>query len=157
MDSVVIFLASDLFIIVGLLVLLTWHSLSKGKKEEYLTAVLVGGLLGLLLAKVFDSLYYHPRPFMVDGVKPLIEHGYDNGFPSTHTVFVTTLSTVTFFYRRQIAYIAFAISMLVGAGRVWAHVHSTVDIIGGIIAGLISGYAGFLVTKRIWQKRENKK
>jgi undecaprenyl-diphosphatase len=105
-------------------------------------------LIAVILAKIAGSLYFHPRPFVTEHIKPLVSHGADNGFPSEHTIAAMTLATVIYFYRKKFAAIAFLLAIFVGLGRVLAHVHSPIDIAGGLIIGLVAGYLGYLIGLR---------
>ncbi|HZP55149.1 MAG TPA: phosphatase PAP2 family protein [Candidatus Saccharimonadales bacterium] len=153
MDSLIIFLAKDLFIFVILIWIGCFFYTPKNRRLEYIVALIVAAIIALILDKVAGALYYHPRPFSVNHIKPLISHGADNGFPSEHTILVMTITTLIYFYRRQLALLAFTITVLVGAGRVWSHVHSWQDIAGGILIGLIAGYAGYKIARMLMQNQ----
>lgn len=152
MDSLIIFLAKDLIIAVVITLAVTWIMLNHRKKEELILAILAGGIMALIISKITGALYYHPRPFVVQHTVPLVSHGADNGFPSEHTVLAMTLTSLIYYYRRSLAILAFGLSLLVGAGRVWAHVHSPLDIAGGVVIGAISGYIGYKLANRFWRK-----
>jgi undecaprenyl-diphosphatase len=73
-----------------------------------------------------------PRPF-TQGVHPLFPHAADNGFPSEHALFSFTLAFLSFSVSRLVAYGLLPLAMIVGACRVLAGVHHTVDIIAGAV------------------------
>lgn len=107
-----------------------------------MVAVGLAIIFALILTKIAGSLYFHPRPFVAQHIKPLIPHGADNGFPSEHTVAAVTLATAVFFYRKKFAAWAFGLAVAVGISRMLAHVHSLIDIIGGLAIGAAAGYLG---------------
>jgi membrane-associated phospholipid phosphatase len=112
-------------------------------------ALLLAGFLAWLLSGIAGALYFNPRPFVEHNIQPLFAHGPDNGFPSEHTVLAMTLTSVIYFYRRRLATAALAMTLLVGAGRVWAHVHSWIDIAGGLVIGAAAGIAGVYLARYI--------
>lgn len=150
MNSVIIFCAKYLLFAVVLVMAYTWYKTNK--RLEFVLAVILAALTALIVAKLAGALYYDPRPFVTEHVKPLIPHGTDNGFPSEHTIAAITLTTVIFFYRKKFAAAALALSLVVGIARVAAHVHSPIDIIGGIIIGIIAGYLGYKISTLVAKK-----
>jgi undecaprenyl-diphosphatase len=145
MDSIVVFLASYLIFAVVLLAILAAYRTKK--RREFIVALVLAGIIAWDLSAIAGSLFYNPRPFVSQNIEPLVAHGPDNGFPSQHTVLAMTLSAVIYFYWRRLAIMAFVLTLLVGAGRVWADVHSWIDIMGGLAIGAIAGYAGFKIAK----------
>ncbi len=143
MDSLIIFGAKYLFIFIILIVLIAWlQAGSKLKKEMFLVGLLAG-IIAVALDKLSSKLYYDSRPFVTHNIKPLIAHAADNGFPSEHTLFSFTLAAVIFFYRPRLGMAAAIVALMVGVARVAAHVHSPIDILGGLVLGAIAGYLGY--------------
>lgn len=153
MDSIIIFCAKYLFLAVILILVFTWLKEGKNKKIELMTATVTAGILAYVLMKIAGHLYYDPRPFVTQHIKPLVAHGADNGFPSEHTVFTMTLTSVIYFYNKHLGYIAVIITLIVGTSRVLAHVHSPIDIVGGLLIGTVAGIAGYWAVKRILTKK----
>jgi undecaprenyl-diphosphatase len=156
MNDLIIFCAKYLFIVVALLFLLAWAQANRKEKFKMAVAVIIAGIIAVVLDKLVARLYYDPRPFVTHSVKPLVAHAADNGFPSEHTTFTMTLSAVLIFYRPKLAKLSFALALLVGIGRIAAHVHSPIDIVGGIAIGLIAGYLGYYLTPKILGRRTTK-
>lgn len=142
MDSIIIFCAKYLFIFVALIFAWAWLRADRKHKYHMTIALILAGATAAILDKVSGRLYYDPRPFVTHHVTPLVSHAADNGFPSEHTMFCFTVAAVLYFYRPKLSYLAFGVAIAVGIGRVAAHVHSPIDIIGGIIIGLLAGWAG---------------
>jgi undecaprenyl-diphosphatase len=81
--------------------------------------------------------YYNPRPFMVSGVEPLIEHVADNGFPSDHTLLVAALASVVTIYSRKLGVVMWVMALLVASSRVLAGVHHVLDVAASILISAI--------------------
>lgn len=150
MDSIIVFLANYLIFVIGLAAIFVAYK--EKKKLEFIMAVVIAGILAVDLAAVAGAMFYNPRPFVTQGIEPLVEHGPDNGFPSQHTVLAMTLTAVIYFYRRHLAAVAMIFTLLVGAGRVWADVHSWIDIAGGLVVGAVAGYAGVKIAKFLYPR-----
>lgn len=154
MDNLIIFLAKYLIFIIGFIAFGTWL-FSKAKTRWQLgLSVFLAAIIAVILGRLAAKLYFHPRPFIVDGAAPLIAHGNNNGFPSDHTLAAATLATVVYFYRRRLGIILMFLALLVGLGRVWAHVHWPVDIAGSLIIGAFAGWAGYQLVRRSVPKNE---
>lgn len=133
-----------------------WFKQSEKNRLQLAVAVAIAGIVSLMLVKLAGGLYSNPRPFIVEHIKPLVEHGNDNGFPSEHTVFAATLTAVIYFYNRKkywkLALIALAVTLLVGTGRVLAHVHHPIDIMVGLEIGVLAGFLGHYIAKKLLAK-----
>ncbi len=154
MSLVYIFGAKYLFLVIlGFFVgFFLWQK--KGIQRRMIWLSIFALPLSYILAKVAGLIFYNPRPFVSDGVKPLIYHIADNGFPSDHTLLCATLSFIVYFFNKKIGAILIGISLLVGASRVFVGVHHWIDIFGSI---LIAGGVVFVVQatiKRIKLKDE---
>jgi undecaprenyl-diphosphatase len=153
MHSLIIFGAKYLFIALPILYLLAWLQANRKYKVELAVAFVVAGILAAIFDKVGAKLYYDPRPFVSHHLTPLVQHAADNGFPSEHTIFTITIATLLIFYRPKLGALAFLLGLLVGISRVAAHVHSPIDIIGGLLMGVVAGAAGYyLVSLSGWFK-----
>lgn len=150
MDSIIIFCAKYLILFIGLILVWLWVKSSSNDKKKIAVQVAIAGIFGIVLIKIAGKLYYHPRPFVNGQVKPLFAHGPDNGFPSDHTALAMTLTAVIYYYDRQLAIAGFVLTIAVGVARVLAHVHSPVDILGGLVIGAVAGWAGWLITRKLW-------
>jgi undecaprenyl-diphosphatase len=154
MDSLTIFCAKYLFIVIPLLWLAVLIQAGNKRRKQIILATFLAVVMAVILDKLFSKLYYDPRPFVTQNINPLIAHAPDNGFPSEHTLFSVTLSTVILFFRRKIGLIGLGISLIVGIARVAAHVHSPIDIAGGAVLGLAAGYIGFWLSQKYFTDRK---
>lgn len=103
--------------------------------------LIMAGLTSLLAGKVL-SLVYQPaiaRPFIELGVSPGASYIDNPGFPSDHALLATVLVVAVWAVTRN-HMLGIALSVLVivmGVGRVLAYVHTPLDILGGVFAGLL--------------------
>ena len=151
MDSLIIFGAKYLFLSLPLIFLFMLYQASTKDRKKLIIAIVVAVIIAAILDKIGTKLYYDPRPFVTHHVKPLVSHAADNGFPSEHTLFCFAFATVTWLYRRRLGWLALALALIVGICRVAAHVHSPIDIIGGLLMGVAAGYLGKWLTERYFK------
>lgn len=122
------------------------NSLEAGKKLALFSAFTLP--LSYILGVIARSLWYNPRPFVVKGIQPLIEHIPDNGFPSDHTLLFATLATIAYYFNKKASIVLWAITILVGIHRMLGQVHHLIDILGSIVIALISARFVHFVLKR---------
>ena len=140
MDLVVRLLADGALIVLlaVCVVVLMWSM--RHRIWSTVPVMVMAGLTSLLVGKLM-SLLYQPaiaRPFIELGVSPGAAYIDNPGFPSDHallaTVAVVAVYAVT---RRKWLVVALALVLvLMSVARVVALVHTPLDIIGGIAAGL---------------------
>jgi undecaprenyl-diphosphatase len=147
MDSLIIFCAKYVIVFVVLGWLLTLWRINKDLRRQFIVATVLAGIFALVLSRIASTLYYDPRPFVSQHVKPLIDHAADNGFPSDHALFTMTLTAVTYFYSRKLAGLMLIGTILVGVARVLAHVHSPIDIAFGWLIGCVGAALGFYIAR----------
>lgn len=90
------------------------------------------------------KLYYNPRPFVSDGVMPLIKHNAVNGFPSDHTILCGALAALIGPFYPRLSLWMWVVTIFVGLSRVYVGVHHIVDIIASVA---ITAVVGWLVWK----------
>ncbi|MBW4029757.1 MAG: phosphatase PAP2 family protein [Acidobacteria bacterium] len=157
MDSLIVFVALYFLYLSVLLVVLYWLRSTRTTKIEMGFRLVVGGLLALALARIGGHLYYNPRPFVTDHVKPLFAHAADNGFPSDHALLASFLGFTLLRYSRNLGGILLVNAVLIGAARVAAHVHHPLDILGSFVFSAIAVVAtSWLATNdrvaNIWRR-----
>jgi membrane-associated phospholipid phosphatase len=102
--------------------------------------LVMAGLTSLLVGKVM-SLLYQPaiaRPFLELGVQPGAAYINNPGFPSDHALLATVAAVAVIFLtrNRKLAGVLISLVVLMCIGRVLALVHTPLDVVGGVIAGL---------------------
>jgi undecaprenyl-diphosphatase len=134
-DGVIVAVAQYFFLLSIAITGLVWLRLPAYRKWTLATAGLTGGLAGLGLIALAGSLYYDPRPFVVQHIHPLFTHAADNGFPSDHATLTMFLAVCVLFCSRPWGIVLAINALLVGTARVLAHVHSPLDIAAGYAIG----------------------
>lgn len=151
MDTAIIFCAQYLlyFVVLGLIV--AWFLLGREDKKRFIISTLIACIVAYGIAKLASHLYFDPRPFVSEHIKPLIKHAADNGFPSDHALFTMTLTAATFFFSRKVASVMLVMTVLVGVARILAHVHSPLQIIAGWVFGIIGAVVGYYLMQLIFR------
>lgn len=102
--------------------------------------VLMAGLTSLLVAKLISLLpIQQTRPFIEKGVEAGAAFINNPGFPSDHALVATVVVMAVYVLTpyRKTAYVLMGLAVLMCVARVLALVHTPLDIIGGIAAGLL--------------------
>lgn len=153
MDLLIKFLADYLLIIVLLVgagALLVGTSL-RTKVQAY-PYVIMAGLTSLLVGKLM-SLLYQPeaaRPFVEQGVTAGAAYIDNPGFPSDHVLLATVvaLAVIILVKKRWLSVLMVVAVLAIGLGRILALVHTPLDVIGGLVAGLSGGIWYLSLTKK---------
>lgn len=157
MDTIIIFCAQYLFLFVIVSLAIAWLRSARIVKVQFALSVILAGIIALILSRIAAKLYFDPRPFVSQHVKPLISHAADNGFPSDHALLTMTLTAVTYFFSRKTAAVMFFLTVLVGVARILAKVHSPLDIGAGWIIAIIGALAGFYLVRWLLSKYQKAK
>ncbi len=110
------------------------------KNRDYIYAILVGGtgLAGWVVSYIIKNIFMIPRPFMINQIVPLVlESGYS--FPSSHVTVISALSVVIWKINHKLGYLFFIFTILVMFSRIIIGVHYPVDVVGGLIFGVLTG------------------
>ena len=157
MNQLIILIAEYAIFLLPVFAVVLFFSLPRTSRGQYLLSLVLSGVCAFILVKIAGQLIVDPRPFVSDHVVPLFPHISDNGFPSDHTTFGTTLAFISFFYSRKWGLVMILIAILIGTTRVFAHVHHWSDIIGGTIVGLIAATAAIslatVAAKKLFQQQ----
>lgn len=153
MDLLIKFLADYLLIIVLLVgagALLVGTSL-RMKVQAY-PYVIMAGLTSLLVGKLM-SLLYQPeaaRPFVEQGVTAGAAYIDNPGFPSDHVLLATVvaLAVIVLVKKRWLSVLMVVAVLAIGLGRILALVHTPLDVIGGLVAGLSGSIWYLSLTKK---------
>lgn len=152
MDSLIIFGAEYLYLVIVIAALFYLVMVEKKRSSEVIVAALIALPLTYLVAKALSFLYFDPRPFVVGNFVPLLPHAPDNGFPSDHTLLSAAIAAVIFAYHRKLGGALFLVAFMVGLSRVAAGIHHFTDIMGSlIIASLVTYGVYTFVLPRVWR------
>lgn len=158
-NQLIVFVAQYLFFALPMLTAIIFFRLPSNERLKYFVSLALGGIFALLLAKLASYLLFDPRPFVDGHIAPLFPHAPDNGFPSDHTTFGATLAFIGLAYARKWGMFMVPIAIAIGVARVLAHVHSWIDIFGGLVVGLAAATIAVYLTHIVSRKmstRQNK-
>lgn len=152
MSALVIFTGKYLIFIIGLIAIIATLFSEKTVRNNIIILAIISFLLALAIAFVSGSLYYDPRPFVIDHFIPLIPHSPDNGFPSDHTLFGMVAAATVFIYHRKTGILLGILTILVGIARVIAGIHHPIDIIGGVLIAVAATSVAWAMLKVLSRK-----
>ena len=150
-EAIVIFFARDLIYLLVAVGAVVFMTAIRQKKVELLKLGILSTGLAFLLSRLVKLMYFSPRPFVTDGVMPLIPHAADNGFPSDHALLGFTLAAIVYTYNRKLGVLMYCTAGAIGIARIVSGVHSPVDIIGSFAISLFA----VIVAKNVlvkWKK-----
>jgi undecaprenyl-diphosphatase len=135
--------------LIGLVAIVVWLLADRRLKLD----LVVAGAAALALVGVFlllsGSLWFDPRPFVVDGQPPLVPHPADNGFPSDHATLAAAAAGVVTAYRRRTGVVLLVIAALVAVSRVVVRVHHVPDVVVGALLGLLAAAVGVWLARLV--------
>lgn len=132
-----IFLSDYLFYL--LLLVLPWF-LIRGELQLGLKTLLSISLASFVALSI---KYFWPtlRPFQNGYSGSLMgQVPTDPAFPSMHTAIACALATTLFFSYRKSGVGLYVVALLIGVGRVLAHFHYPIDILGGVLVGTLAAW-----------------
>lgn len=149
LDFVSVFFAKyfEYFLLFALLVIL----LRKFRKNfgMFFRAVLSAGIARFFIVDIIRKIWFRPRPFIESNVNLLFPYNtQEASFPSGHAAFYFALSTIIFIYNKKLGTLFFIGSLLICLGRVFSGIHWPLDILAGIIVGVVTA----LVINGIFRK-----
>jgi len=141
-------------------ILLTLVLLFIPKTRKIGMAMTFAALIGVIITNVaVKNLVARVRPyeaselyrsfFQVFGIKP----ESDWSFPSGHTNIA--FSTMTAFFlagNKKYSWLALVLAALVAFSRIYIVIHYPTDVFAGLIIGVLSGVAGFLIMSAVYKK-----
>lgn len=136
--SEVMILAADylIFVVLGMVILSLFKKDPRNRKAFLLN--LLSLAVGFVILKIVTIFIFEPRPFLTHPIIPLISIDDADSFPSDHSL-VLSITTISYlFYRIRFAWLM-AVSLLwTGFARIFVGVHYPIDIIGGVILGVMA-------------------
>jgi undecaprenyl-diphosphatase len=104
--------------------------------------------LTAVLGFIAGHLHYSSRPFILNGVAPLIPHIPNNGFPSDHMLLAAGLAASALYIDRKLAIWLWIMALYVGYSRIYVGVHHFLDIVASVVIALLSSYLVHIVLRR---------
>ncbi|MBU6142305.1 phosphatase PAP2 family protein [Patescibacteria group bacterium] len=90
-----------------------------------------------LVTEIIHFFYQHPRPFVTLQFTPLVPES-GSSFPSGHTTLFFALALVMWYFNKKLGWYFIAGATIIGIARVFVGVHWPLDILGGVVLGLLS-------------------
>ncbi len=138
MDQLVIFAGTKLhFVVVTIAIIYTFLLVSR-RDFKLLYRALIVLPLAFITGKVLSLVINNPRPFVVEGIQPLIAHVPNNGFPSEHMLLVATVAALVYTQNKTLGIILAILALCVGIARVVANVHHGIDIVGSVFIASVA-------------------
>ena len=148
LDILGIFLAKyfEYIILFGLLVFLVLKLKDRFK-------IVIGSLVAAVISRfVITSLirliWPRLRPFVENNVNLLIDYPNKASFPSGHASFYFALSFVIYMYNRKIGIWFLIGSFIMCLARVFIGIHWPLDILAGIVIGILTGWGVYLIFRK---------
>jgi len=139
-DKLMIFLSEYLiyFLFIGGLVYLFFFYEKQWKK---LIPVILAIILSRgIITEIIRFFYYRPRPFLTHPVTLLTQHDISGSFPSGHMTFIFPLIYFVALANKKMGWVFLVLGVLMGLARIYVGVHYPLDIIFGILIGVLSAW-----------------
>lgn len=95
-------------------------------------------LLGNVLLKGMNLLYFRPRPFVTLDVTRCFYKPWDSSFPSNPATVGFAMATAVYLYHRRAGLVMYGLAALFSISRVYCGVHYPSDILAGAVLGAVS-------------------
>lgn len=122
---------------------IVWLVRVRPRWQTWLPYVLMAGLTSLTVGKLIS--FWQPsavRPFVERGVEAGAAYINNPGFPSDHmllaVIVVATVYLLTPY--KKLSYLLVLITLVMAVARVAALVHTPLDMLGGLVAGLAGSW-----------------
>jgi undecaprenyl-diphosphatase len=152
LDGVIVFVGEYLgYLLVLAVALFAWREVRQKRWNKvwgYIVAVLGAIIARLVVTELIRSFYHHLRPSLALHITPLwSETTYS--FPSGHTIFFFALAAGVYRINKPFGWTLYVLSFLIGVARVAGGVHYPLDILGGIVLGILTSIAVIWIWKSI--------
>ena len=109
----------------------------------------------ILCNGILKNLFARVRPCDVNtAVQLLVPRPSDYSFPSGHTAASFSAVAALFFAgKKKMWKMALPLAVLIAFSRLYLYVHYPTDILGGILVGIVCGYAGKWSIGKIYRKK----
>lgn len=108
------------------------------REKKSLIIFLISFPLLILITKFIHLFLFEPRPYITNDILPLITHKADASFPSRHASISFAMAFAFLYFKSKWGIPILLLAIWVGISRVYVGVHYPIDILGGIIVGIIS-------------------
>ena len=95
-----------------------------------------------ITSAIIKFTYDKQRPGQLTKRKDLWGKYVTRSFPSVHTARITTLSVIGMEFYLYLGIIGLGLSIAVGFSRIYLRKHDWLDVVGGIVIGVVFGLVG---------------
>lgn len=107
------------------------------KEQDEAVRVVLSVLIASVFALVIKELFLIPRPFAVNREAALAGLTQFSSFPSVHSAIAFSAATTVTFQGKRFGLVLVALAGVLAFGRVLANVHYPIDIMAGIMIGIL--------------------
>lgn len=147
LDSLMIFGARFLIFLTFLLVFISAFKGGVKEKKAMILSFLAIPVV-ILIVKGIHLFFIEPRPFVIFYFSPLLDAGSDASFPSRHASIMSAIAFSYLHFKSKWAPLFLFLMLWVGISRIYVGVHYPLDILGGLLVGIIS----LVITNKILKK-----
>jgi membrane-associated phospholipid phosphatase len=143
LDTIMVLITKYGFLVFGVIGLIL---LFRQEKRRSAVILFMALLLDLLVCNgILKNVFARVRPCDVNtAVHLIIARPTDYSFPSGHTAFsFAAVSALYFSKERKFIAPALLTALLISFSRLYLYVHYPTDILGGMLTGILAGYAAF--------------
>lgn len=135
LDTLMLFFAETMVLLVPASLIYLWFSSEEERRDSIFT--FLATITGISFTYVMGLFYFHHQPFAT--YDTIVSGGdLNNAFASQHTATVfSCFWSYLYLQRRRLTEILGVAGILTGVGRVFVGHHYPMDILGGIVSGLL--------------------
>ena len=154
LDELTQFTVNDYLIPVfsSMIILSLWFGWqTEEQRDRHQFGVMTAGLavaIANVIVPIVTILYFRERPFEVLDVNLLFYQPTDSSFPSNPACTIFAMAWGISFGNTRASHILFGLGFIYGLARVYSGVCYPVDVLGGLLIGLLSASAAAYSIKR---------
>lgn len=158
LDAVGVFASEILpFLIIFFILLLFFRQKEWRPKFLFFIEVILAFVLARgILTQFFHFFFQQSRPYELLGLKPLVMT-LGTTFPSSHATIFFCLATSVFFFDKKLGSWALLIALLNGVARIFVGVHWPMDIVAGMVFGILSAVLMHEIFRPSFEALKNRK
>lgn len=137
LDALMVYI-TDYLIFVSVILLFSLAKEGGPAERKTLLVSLLSIPIAIILIKTIHIFYFEPRPFITYQFLPLSLEENNASFPSRHATIMAIFAFASTYYKHQWSLFIVILMALVGVSRIYVGVHYPLDIMGGILTGLLS-------------------